>query len=264
MKVVIADDDSDIRAVLGDFLRLHGFEVFEASNGLEALWQVKHQIPEAILLDVRMPRLGGIDALKRIRAFNPAIAILVVTAETDVTVKDQALAAGARTVLIKPVHLPDILTALGHEPGAAGAMSPSGTEAEEAETSIAPGPRVLVVDDDATLRETLVDFLAARSYRVLAAADAVSAIRTIAETEPHVMLLDIDMPSLSGTDALPTIRAMAPGTVVIMVSGTSDEAIAKRALAFGAFDYIVKPVNYDYLAASLETALAMKALETER
>ena len=78
------------------------------------------------------------------------------------------------------------------------------------------------------------------------------------------MLLDIDMPGLSGADALPTIRAMAPRAVVIMVSGTNDESVAKRTLAFGAFDYLVKPIDFDYLVQSLESALAMRALEARR
>jgi YesN/AraC family two-component response regulator len=95
---------------------------------------------------------------------------------------------------------------------------------------------------------------------VSAVADAATAIRKIVDAAPDVMLLDIDMPGLTGTGALPTIRAVAPRTAVIMVSGTTDEQVAKSALALGAFDYVVKPVNFDYLPQSLETLRAMKSL----
>ena len=262
MRVLVADDDDELRELLVDYLGLHGFETLQAANGLEALLRVKHDAPDAILLDLRMPRLGGIDALKRIQAFNPAITVIVISAETDPTLKDQARAGGARAVLDKPVHLPDILTALGGSRAAGPAPAPAaGPEAAAPAPAAAAATHVLVVDDDEELRETVVEFLTSRRFRVSVAADAVSAVRAITEAPPDIILLDIDMPGLKGTDALPTIRAMAPRAAVIMVSGTADDATAKRALALGAFDYVVKPVNFEYLASGLETALAMKSLE---
>src|SRR6266850_7562989 len=260
MKVLVADDESEIRGMLMDFLTPHGIETLEAANGLEALLQVKHGAPDAVLLDLRMPRLGGIEALKRIRTFNPAIRIVVITAEVDTAIHEQARAGGAHAVLEKPVQLPDILAALGHRT-AAEAPAPAAPAATMPAPPAAAAAHVLVVDDDAEVRDTLVDFLTSRHYRVSVAADGASAVRAIAATIPDVILLDIDMPGLKGTDALPTIRAMAPQTIVIMVSGTDDDAVAKRALALGAFDYVVKPVSYDYLATGLDSALALKALD---
>src|SRR4051812_3151528 len=201
MKVLVADDEGEIRAMLMDYLGLHGIETLEATNGLEALLQVKHRGPDAVLLDLRMPRLGGIEALKRIRTFNPAIRIVVITAEVDTAIHEQARAGGAHAVLEKPVQLPDILAALGHP--AAQATGPAAPPVEAmAAPAAAAAAHVLVVDDDAEIRETLVDFLTSRHYRVTAAADGASAVRMIAQSIPDVILLDIDMPGLKGTDAL--------------------------------------------------------------
>ena len=264
MKVLIADDEAEIRALLAEFLTLRGFEVLEATNGLETLLQVKRQAPDAILLDLRMPRLGGIDALKRIHAFNPAINVVVITAETDPKLGEQALALGARTVLGKPVELSAVFAALGGDASVQARRVPTETTVEAgpmATASASSRPRVLVVDDDAEMRETLTEFLDLKRYRVSVATDGASAVRMIVDAAPDVVLLDIDMPGLKGTDALPTIRAMAPRAAVIMVSGTADDAVAKRALALGAFDYVVKPIDLNYLTQSLETALAMKALQ---
>jgi DNA-binding NtrC family response regulator len=66
------------------------------------------------------------------------------------------------------------------------------------------------------------------------------------------------MPGLSGIEALPAIRALAPDAKVIMVSGHTGVETSKRALAHGAFDYGVKPIDLAYLCQSLETALTMK------
>jgi CheY-like chemotaxis protein len=68
---------------LGEYLRSHGCDVLEATNGLEALLQVKRQRPAAVVLDLNMPRLGGIEALKRMRAFDPAMVVMIVTSVTD-------------------------------------------------------------------------------------------------------------------------------------------------------------------------------------
>jgi CheY-like chemotaxis protein len=262
MKVLVADDDAEVRSLLVEFLSMHRHETLEASNGLETLLQVKRHVPDAILLDLRMPRLGGIEALKRIQAFNSAIKVVVVTAETDPEVKSQALARGARAVLIKPATLADVLAALGGAP-VSDAAPRSAPPVSAASAPPAPSAaHVLVVDDDEEIRDLIDEFLTSRGFRVSLAADGATAVRTLTDVTPDVILLDIEMPGLTGVDALPTIRALAPRASVIMVSGTADRAIAQRALALGAFDYVVKPIEFDYLARALDTALAMKSLES--
>ena len=78
-----------------------------------------------------------------------------------------------------------------------------------------------------------------------------------------MVLLDITLPGLNGVEALPTIRALAPHAMVIMVSGSTDVELSKRALAYGAFDYVTKPIDFEYLARSVETAVAMRVVGAE-
>jgi len=268
MKVLIADDEPDIRELLAEFLALRGFELLEAANGLETLLQVKRHIPDAILLDLRMPRLGGIDALKRIRSFNAAIKVIVITAEADQQLHEQALAGGARAVLLKPVDLSAVLGALQGEvttvPASPAVSAPAAVSTPAAVSApaaaSASAPRVLVVDDEPEIRDMLCEFLSLHDYRVMTAENGASAVRLLAETAPAVILLDIDMPGLSGVDALPALKALSPATAVIMVSGTSDLEVAKRALAAGAFDYATKPVDLSRLLESIETAVATTTL----
>lgn len=73
--------------------------------------------------------------------------------------------------------------------------------------------------------------------------------------------LDINMPRLGGIEALTAIRAIAPAVKVIMVSGQSDLEVARRALAYGAFDYVAKSFDPGYLWLSVEAALASKGLD---
>jgi DNA-binding response OmpR family regulator len=114
---------------------------------------------------------------------------------------------------------------------------------------------VLVVDDDPDVGSTLLEVLDELGYAGRWVADGASALRALVQAPPDVVLLDILMPGLSGLDALRSIRALVPDVPVIMVSGAADEQLGRRALAHGAFDYVVKPVDLRYLAGAIEIAL---------
>lgn len=249
--VLVADDDAAWRRATAEYLRQQGFEVVEASNGLEALRQVDVLRPAAVVLDLMMPRLGGLDALKPIRAMNPAITVVVVTGVEDPELHRQALALGATRALLKPVAPAELLAALGSQ-----------ARAQEPLPGPSAGPaaagHVLVVDDEAQTRAMLTELLTQQGYRVRSAADGAAAVRAVLNAAPDVVLLDIAMPGLGGIEALTAIRAIAPEVKVIMVSGQGDLDLAKRALAYGAFDYITKPVDPAYLTVSLQVALAWK------
>jgi CheY-like chemotaxis protein len=254
---VIADGDAEIRNALTEYLRTHGCPTFSAANGLEALLHVKQQRPTAVVLDLHMPRLGAIEALKSIRAFDPTIAVVIVGDRIDDAVRRQADALGASAVLNKPVELERLLAAVGADATSSPLTRPA--DAPAAAPSARPAS-VLVVDDNADIRDVLEELLTMKGYRVRVSADGADAVRQLVAAAPDVVLLDITMPGLSGVEALPTIRALAPSTAVIMVSGTMDVELAKRALAAGAFDYVTKPVELPHLLESIETALAMGAL----
>jgi CheY-like chemotaxis protein len=119
-----------------------------------------------------------------------------------------------------------------------------------------------VVDDNAEVRQMLGDALTALGYQTRMATDGAAAVRAVIDDPPDVVLLDVYMPGLSGVGALPTIVALAPHAKVIMISGAANEDVLKRSLAFGAHDYVTKPFEISSLSRALETALAMRRLET--
>jgi DNA-binding NtrC family response regulator len=252
--VLVVDDDADVRSTLAEYLAGRGFHVDEAADGLEALASVKRNRPRTVVLDLAMPRLGGVETLRYIRAFDPTIAVVIITGATDPEVHRQVQGLGRVAVVQKPFALPDLVHVLqdGH--------SETGPAPVVAAAAAAPGagPResILIVDDDDGIRAVLEELLALNGFETLAAASALDAVRVLGEHAPNVILLDIEMPGLSGLDALPAMLAMAPGAAVIMVSGHSDEELARQTLARGAFDYIVKPIDVVCLMRSIDTAIA--------
>jgi CheY-like chemotaxis protein len=102
MKVLIADDEAEQRAILSELFQRHGLETFEARNGLECLLQVKRERPDVVVLDLIMPRVNGIEALKRIRKIDPHTRVVVLTASTYSNLHQTARTLGATEVYTKP------------------------------------------------------------------------------------------------------------------------------------------------------------------
>jgi CheY-like chemotaxis protein len=255
-RVLIVDDEQEAREVVAEYLSFHGWDVLQAGNGFEAMLAVRRQRPSAVVLDLAMPRLGGLEALRRIHAFDPSVRVVVYSGALDPETERQALAEGASAVLAKPGTIEELLRLL-----AVDAPNPAPAPAEPADAVSATRAqrrlRILLVDDEPAVTDMLGEFLELGRAEVTAATSAAEALRLLAERPPHAIFLDITMPGLSGLDALPAIKALAPDAKVVMVSAIDDESVAKQALVRGAFDYIVKPIDLVYLTRTVETIAAM-------
>ena len=104
-KILVVDDEPEVRLVLAEFLESQGYEVAAAASGAEALAMVDAAKPHVVLLDVTMPEMDGIETLKRLVADNPGLPIIMVTANADVDVTSRLLALGAADYIPKPFDL---------------------------------------------------------------------------------------------------------------------------------------------------------------
>ena len=102
--VLIVDDNEHVRQVLVEYVTMIEREVLEASNGLEALWIVKHQRPDVVLLDLTMPRLGGYETIRHIRKFDPRIRIVVITGDAREETRREIEGLGLE-LLVKPLDI---------------------------------------------------------------------------------------------------------------------------------------------------------------
>ncbi len=99
------DDEPDAVELLQEFLTSKGYEVITAEDGEEALHKVKEERPHLILLDVRMPRLNGMEVLKRLREIDREVGVIMVTAVDEEETGRQALDLGAFDYITKPLDL---------------------------------------------------------------------------------------------------------------------------------------------------------------
>ena len=260
--ILCVDDEPEILEVLTEYLTRQGYQVVTATNGVEAMFQVQRSLPQAIILDLFMPRLGGLGALDRIRRLLPEIVPILVSGNPGALAMVTEAGINVAGAFEKPLDLVGILGALAQAgvlpPRKAPAPAPA--QAPAAKTAASGRRRVLVVDDEPELRAVLVEYLQGKGFEVLQAGGGEEALGRFPEFRPHVVLLDIMMPGLSGVETLRRIKALGPGTAVIMVSAIEDEETARQTLVLGAADYVTKPVDFQYLDSVLQVHLFMSQI----
>jgi putative two-component system response regulator len=124
--------------------------------------------------------------------------------------------------------------------------------------------RILLVDDEATIRLALARFLRERGYDVRECDSGPAAIALLEKERFVVMLCDVRMPGMSGLDVVPRAHALDSDLAVLMLTAVNDAASATEALSHGALDYLVKPIALTDLQLAVERAVHRRQLEIDR
>ncbi len=110
--ILIVDDAMFMRALCGRLLEENGYDVVQAQNGAEAIAKYREVRPDAVLLDITMPEMDGIQALKEIKAIDPSARVAMVTAVGQQAMVMSALKAGAMEFVMKPFDAERVLAAV--------------------------------------------------------------------------------------------------------------------------------------------------------
>ncbi|ACA60664.1 response regulator [Candidatus Desulforudis audaxviator] len=106
--LLVVDDQPAIRQLLSEALESEGHAVVVASNGYEAINITRQQKPELILLDLKMPGLGGLETLREIHKYSPDIPVILITAYGELSDLGEAERLGVRRLIIKPFDLNEV------------------------------------------------------------------------------------------------------------------------------------------------------------
>jgi DNA-binding response OmpR family regulator len=107
--------------------------------------------------------------------------------------------------------------------------------------------KILVVDDEIEICNLLEEYFTAKGHVMIKATSGKEAIEKTKAQKPNLVFLDIRMPQVDGMEVLKQIKEIDKSIVVTMVTVVKDEEIAKKALRLGAYDYVTKPISFDYL-----------------
>lgn len=185
--VLIVDDDEGVRRLLAYELQPLGVEVLEASDGRSALELASSERPDAILLDVLMPGLDGWQTLRSLKE-RPETRSIPVIMLSVVENRAYGLSLGAYDYLVKPVEVSSLLDSLSR----AGVLASRG--------------HLLVVDDDADVRQLVTQELVSAGYRVQSVEGGAEALAAMAQERPSAVLLDLMMRPPDGFEVLCRMR----------------------------------------------------------
>jgi DNA-binding NarL/FixJ family response regulator len=259
MRVLIIDDEASIRALLTALLSDKGYEVVGAlEDGSAIMETIRQKSPDIVCLDYQLPGRDGLEILREIHESAPQIDVLFMTGSDDTAVEQMAADAGAAGFIRKPFGQAQILKEIELVWSTRQKATAANERASELPEEPAPeqanlpfNPRsVVIADDNGSVRFLLKGLLSGLGFKVVqSVGNGEEAVKAATTHRPGVLCLDVEMPVMSGLDALPLIRKASPKTAVVMVTGSATRELVEKATSHGARGYIVKPIRPAYIEA---------------
>lgn len=231
-KILVVDDELGVRELLYDALTKQGYKSITATSGEEAIELIGTQRPDLVLLDFKMPDMNGVEILKKIRSFDSKTKIVMLTGMGTEELERESRLQGASGFLRKNLGIDVIVKAIGE-------IFHVRKEYKE--------NKILVVDDDPEIISLIRDFLMKKGYTITTASSGEEALEKFKKDRPILILLDIKLPGMDGIVTLKRIREIDEKVGVIMITGVKDQGVFEDAKKLGAYEYIVKPFDLDYL-----------------
>jgi len=256
--ILVIDDERMVCDLLRAVLGRYGHEVLIATSGRKGLELFQKSHPRFTLLDLRMPRMNGIEVLKQIRVLDPSAAVIVLTGAGSAELENQARQMGVTDFLSKGLSLDVLVCATERalqQMAKQSGPSPQSGQADQA-TGVLPGTEeagsILVVDDEPPIRDMLKKYFSARGYRVRVASDGEQALALVDQESPGIIVLDVHMPGMNGVEVLKKLRAKSYAGGVIFLTSSQDERLLQEGLDLGSVDVLGKPVDLQRLELTVQ------------
>lgn len=259
-KILVVDDELVMRELLYNVLTKNKFQVITAPNGREALEIFGKERPKLVVLDLMMPPgINGLETFVALRKIDPLVEVILLTGAYTEDIELQARKLGVSEILRKGVGVELFLKSINYvleKRQAKGAGSETRSKG-----------KILVVDDEPESRFMLEKFFTRQGYSVSTAGNGEDALKIIAERlalketggpeSPFVVLLDMRLPGMDGLITLDKIKQLDQKLNVIMISGVKNNELVREAMKRGAYDYIMKPFNLEYLEMVVMTKILL-------
>ena len=220
--VLVVDDDPLVQQLVAGQLVPAGFQVSTASDGLEALKKARELRPNAIVLDIYLPRLDGWSVLSTLKS-EPDLAripVIIISVEEQ---RARGFSLGACDYLVKPLDAEHMVDVVRRSIGSASGVGD-----------------VLVVDDDATTRELVSRSLRRAGFSTTEAHNGEDALLKARVSPPTLVVLDLMMPNLDGFEVLRRLRAEKLQVPVVVLTGKTLSADEQRVLSEGFAGFVQK------------------------
>jgi len=233
IKVLVVDDDRRMVKTICDILKIKGHEALAAYTGEEAVAIIQSDDPDCVLMDIKMPGINGVDALKRIKELAPDLPVVLMSAYASEAQAVEAQKLGAYTVLDKPIDIEMVLSFL---------------------SLIRQEETILVVDDDPRFCATLGDILESRGYRVENESVPENVLNRMEKDYKLAVMLNLKIGDTAGLNVLKSIRAKYPTKPVILVTPYQEKAkdSVLQGQQIGAYTYFYNPLESEKLFSTIK------------
>jgi len=245
MKVLIVDDDPEVRSLTSEILKTKlNSEILEAGNGSEALKFLESESVDIIILDNEMPVMDGYEFLGRVRSDNKLkkLPVIILTASNDSQTVSRYLNLDVSDYVLKP-FLPNELV-------------------NKVTKNISARKKLLMIDDNEALKNFIEKIISTRFEKIdfIKAENGSDGLVKLIEHRPDLILLDINMPEMTGIEFIKKLRSEYSGikTPVIMLTSINDKETIQMLAENNVLDYILKPVNINDFAKKINKALNQK------
>ncbi|MGY4537222.1 CheY-like chemotaxis protein/signal transduction histidine kinase/CHASE3 domain sensor protein [Mucilaginibacter sp. UYNi724] len=205
--VVIVEDDKNFAIILQDYARDHGFKSVMVSEGTNAVEIIKEQQPDAVILDIMLPGKDGWQILKELKQDEATLHIPVHLMSAGEAAANRVRKEGAISFLKKPVNTETLDKLFGD------IMANSGTKFTQ----------ILLVEDHKAQSQALKDLMQSQGITVDQAFDGESAFRMLHENEYQCVILDLNLPDISGLDLLDKIKEIDKFAALPVIINTAME-----------------------------------------
>jgi len=250
LKLLLVDDEEEFLMSSSRALGRRGFEVDVAPNGVTALDKIGRNEYDAIVLDVKMPDIDGVDVFMQIRETHPHLPVLMLTGHSSLDDAFQTARAGIAEYLSKPIDMDELAEKVRKVVAQAGADKQTGIEAKPISETAEP-VRVMLIDDEVEFLETMQKVLQRRNMIVMTAESGQQALEMLKENSIDVAVLDLKMPGMDGQEVLRRIKKDYPGVEVIILTGHPSVDSALEVIRLGANEYIKKPPKVEELVMTI-------------
>jgi PAS domain S-box-containing protein len=262
-RVLIVDDQPEVRYLVQNAIKEFGGETILASNGHEALEAIEHaertgRTINVVIMDMQMPVMDGYQATSKLRSSGCRAQIIAVTAHAMQGDRERCLDVGCDEYVSKPIDFRKLMTLIRRyakdQPMRRQNMhSGNGTSTQRhaSPASSTKSMRVLLVEDDRQLCKLMRLQLETRGFDVRWAATGAEAVVVADSFHPEVIVLDFGLPDMNGFEALARIKEIPSisQTVCIALSGRNEPEDLERAHAAGFDHFLVKPASLEQLEA---------------
>ncbi len=252
--ILIVEDNEKNMKLVRDVLQVKGYVTIEAVTGEDGVRLATERKPDLILMDIQLPGISGIEALRQLRA-NPADG--GDSRRRRHRVGDAAGPQADHRGRVRRLHRQ------ADQPQ--GVPGHGATDRWSANAEVSAQAKVLVVDDTPHNVKLLADLLGVKGYAVATAVNGEEALAKVAAEPPDLVLLDVMMPGLSGYDVCRQLRA-DPQTAllpVVLVTSLDPQGERVKGIEAGADDFLSKPINQAELFARVRSLLRVKSLQDE-